>query len=141
MANPEFDYGMILDEDSFLSLNSPYFDFGWDGNPSVQDYINRIAPEVADETEFRLGINERQSRYHIDIPLHQNFQALEEFIPSRHTITERMETILRYALPKPSCINEELETDPESNTGNSQVSYESIGYVCFVVSIISIPFI
>ena len=73
MANPEIDHGMIIDEDSFLNLDSPYLDFGWDGNPSVNDCINRIAPEIADEMEFRLGINERQNQYHIDIPMHPNF--------------------------------------------------------------------
>jgi len=62
MADPEVDHGMIMDEDSFLNLNSPYLDFGWDGNSSVNDYINRIAPEIADEIEFRLGINERQNQ-------------------------------------------------------------------------------
>ena len=141
MANPEVDHGMIMDANAFLSLQSPYLDFGWDGNPSVQDYVNRIAPEVADEIEFRLGINGRQDLYNIDVPLHPNFQALQDFIPSRHTITERMDTILRYALPQPSSFNEELGTDPESNAGTSQVSYEGVGYVCFVDAIINIPFI
>ena len=102
MADPEVDHGMIMDENSFLSLQSPYFDFGWEGNPSVQDYINRIAPEIADEMEFRLGINERQNQYHIDVPLHPNVQTLRDFIPTRHTEAEQLAMILRYALPQPT---------------------------------------
>jgi hypothetical protein len=88
MTNPEVDHGMIMDENAFLSLQSPYLNFGWDGNPSIQDYVNRITPEIADEMEFHLGINEHQSQYHINISLHPNLQALQDLTPSRHSDTE-----------------------------------------------------
>ena len=113
MADLETDHGMILDDNSFLSLQSPYLDFGWDGNYSVQDYINKIAPEIADAMEFRLGINERQDRYHVDIPLHLNLQILVDLAPPRQTAEERMTQILRYALPSPAAQTDELRTDPE----------------------------
>ena len=104
---------MILDDNNFLSLQSPYLDFGWDGNYSIQDYVNRIAPEIAEEMEFRLGVSERQDRYHIDIPLHPNMQILEDLAPTRQTAEERMAQILRYALPSPTTENDELMTAPE----------------------------
>jgi hypothetical protein len=113
MADPEIDHGMILDDNNFLSLQSPYLDFGWDGNYSIQDYVNRIAPEIAEEMEFRLGVSERQDRYHIDIPLHPNMQILEDLAPTRQTAEERMTQILRYALPSPTTENDELRTAPE----------------------------
>jgi hypothetical protein len=122
MADPEADHGMILDDNSFLSLQSPYLDFGWDGNSSVQDYINRVAPEIADEMEFRLGINERQDRYHSDIPLHPNLQTLVDLAPPRQTAEERMAQLLRYALPSPTTQTDELRTDPE-HTETWQVTH------------------
>jgi hypothetical protein len=115
MANPDFDHGMILDDDNFLSLNSPYLDFGWDGNPSVQDYINRIAPEIADEMEFRLGISERQERYHVNVGLHPNMQILQDMAAPRQTEEVRMAQALRYAVPREIEDDEELRTDPESD--------------------------
>jgi hypothetical protein len=137
----EDNYGMFINDNEVQYLQAPYLDFGWDGNPSMQDYINRITPEVADEMEFQLGINGNQEIYHIDVPLHPNYQALQEFVPSRDNITDRMETILRYALPQQSDHSDDLGTDPEPNTVDLQGLYEGIGYVCFVISIISIPFI
>jgi hypothetical protein len=113
MANPDFDHGMILDEENFLSLNSPYLDFGWDGNPSVQDYINRIAPEIADEMEFSLGISERQERYHVNIDLHPNMQILQDMAAPRQTEEVRMAQALRYAVPSETTNDEEFRTDPE----------------------------
>ena len=113
MANPELDHGMIMDADNFLSLHSPYLDFGWDGNPSVQDYINRIAPELAEEMEFRLGINERQDQYHIDIHLHPNMQILQDLAAPRQSEDVRIAQALRYACPSPPTENNEFRTDPE----------------------------
>ena len=114
MANPELDHGMILDADNFLSLHSPYLDFGWDENPSVQDYINRIAPELAEEMEFRLGINERQDQYYIDIPLHPNMQILQDLAAPRQSEHVRIAQALRYAVPSPTTEDDEFMTDPES---------------------------
>jgi hypothetical protein len=116
MANPEVDHGMILDEDNFLSLNSPYLDFGWDGNPSVQDYVNRIAPEIADEMEFRLGISERQDRYHVNVGLHSNMQILQDMAAPLQSEELRMAQALRYAVPSEIEDDAELRTDPESET-------------------------
>src|ERR1700734_2897178 len=110
MANPDFDHGMILDDENFLSLNSPYLDFGWDGNPSVQDYINRIAPEIADEMEFRLGISERQERYHVNVGLHPNMQMLQDMAAPRQTEELCMAHALRYAVPSETTNDEEFRT-------------------------------
>ena len=131
MADPEIDHGMILDNDFFLSLQSPYLDYGWDGNFSVQDYLNRIAPEIADEMEYRLGVNEHQDRYHIDIPLHPNLQTLVDLATPRQTDEERMAHVLRYALPNPISETDEFRTDPEP-TETWQVSisdYVIIGLI------------
>ena len=113
MADPATDHGMILDNNFFLSLQSPYLDFGWDVNNSIQDYINRITPEVASEMEFHFGINEDQARYHEEIPLHPNMQILVDLAPQRQTDEERLANILRYSVPSPDALIDEIRTDPE----------------------------
>ena len=115
MANPNIDHGMIMDTENFSSLNSPYLDFGWDGNPSVQDYINRIAPEVAEEMEFRLGISERQRQYHINIRLHPNMQILQDMAAPSQSEQLRIAQASRYAVPSDTTNHEEFRTDPESD--------------------------
>ena len=114
MANPAINHGMIMDTENFSSLNSPYLDFGWDGNPSVQDYINRIAPEVAEEMEFRLGISERQRQYHINIRLHPNMQILQDMAAPSQSEQLRIAQASRYAVPSDAANHEEFRTDPES---------------------------
>jgi hypothetical protein len=132
MANPELDHIMILDADNFLSLHSPYLDFGWDGNPYVQDYINRIAPELAEEMEFRLGINERQDQYHIDIPLHPNMQILQDLAAPRQSEHVRIAQALRYAVPSPTTEDDEFRTDPESTE-----TWEVTRSDCVVIGLIA----
>lgn len=139
MADPEAEHGFFWDDDWLLSYGSPFFDYGWDENDTPQNYLNRVAPDIADDVEFRLGINERQERFHIDIPLHPNFQALIDLAPPRLTDEERMAQILRYALPRPTGGIAEPVADPEPLQG-SQMTYTDIGCLFLISAVILVHF-
>lgn len=54
MADPDVDDGLIKDDDGFLSIESPYLNFGFSPEKTLQTYVNRIAPMIAGEMEYRL---------------------------------------------------------------------------------------
>ena len=73
LADPEIDDGVIEDEDGFLSLASPEFQFN-DGE-TIADYSNQIAPTIAEGTKFHLGIHDWKDGFHPKTLVHINLQV------------------------------------------------------------------
>lgn len=76
-GRPKIDPGFLEDEDNFLNYDSPFLDFGFIENESMQYYFNRITHTVADDVEYRLGINEWQARFHPETQVHPNLVILQ----------------------------------------------------------------
>lgn len=101
MADPETAHGFLMDEDDLMSYDSPYLDFGHAGDENVEDYWNRITHDIAGDTEYRFGIHMWQHRFAPHIPLHPNFQMLQDLAPRQPSEQERLAEMLHYALPRP----------------------------------------
>ena len=144
MADPEAEFALYLileegnnlEEVGRLDFVSPFYDFGWDRKFSVQDYVNRVAPHMAEMLAFGLGIHVDQRDFHIHVPLHPSYQFLQDLAPPRLTPEEEWAQILRYAFPGRNIELNRPPTPPVPESPN-QVFYVGIGVVC-VVSMITL---
>ena len=108
MVDPDINHG--LDENDFLDYNSPFLEFGFDEEESVNEYVNRIMQPIATDTKFRLGIHNWQHRLYPHVPMHENFVGLQNFaLPSHTESRDELERALRFLLPTP---NDEPDQEP-----------------------------
>ena len=81
MADPELDHDLVEDDRGVVSIESPFLNFQFNLEETIEEYVNRITPVIATDVELHLGIHELQDRLHIEIPVHPNLQAFELVAP------------------------------------------------------------
>ncbi|KAH0467848.1 hypothetical protein IEQ34_002881 [Dendrobium chrysotoxum] len=59
MADPEFDYGFVYDQEGFVNiLRSSFFDLDLEFDESVENYVNRILFQLSTAIDQRLSSNQ-----------------------------------------------------------------------------------
>ena len=55
---------IVEDNQGFLSVESPFLDFQFNPEKTVEEYVNRIASFAVEDVELSLEVHNLQDRFH-----------------------------------------------------------------------------
>ena len=71
MVDPNVEYGIVEDNQGFLSLESPFLDFQFNPEDTAEQYVNWIMFLITKNVELFLRIHDLQDW----VPMHPKLQA------------------------------------------------------------------